>query len=50
VPAPPVNAFPYVFVAYLWFGVVRVMAMQHQTPQRVEEISLEIQKAHAQTA
>jgi len=50
VPAPPVNAFPYVFGAYLWFGVVRVMAMQHQKPERVEEISLEVQKAHAQVA
>ncbi|HLX97030.1 MAG TPA: APC family permease [Verrucomicrobiae bacterium] len=44
VPAPPVNAFPYVFAAYLFIGYVRIMAMQHQKPQRVEEISLEIKK------
>jgi amino acid transporter len=44
VPAPPVNAFPYVFAAYLFIGYVRIMAMQHQKPQRIEEISLEIKK------
>ncbi len=44
VPAPPVNAFPYVFAAYLFIGYVRIMAMQHQKPHRVEEISLEIKK------
>jgi amino acid transporter len=50
VPAAPVNYFPYVFLAYLWFGFLRVMAMQHQKPQRVEEVSAEIQKMHAGVA
>jgi hypothetical protein len=50
VPAAPVNAFPYVFGAYLFFGYIRVMAMQHQKPTRVEEIHDEVQKAHAVTA
>jgi amino acid transporter len=50
VPAPPVNAFPYVFVAYLLFGYVRVMAMQHQKPTRVEEIHEEVEKMHAAAA
>jgi hypothetical protein len=50
VPAAPVNAFPYVFVAYLLFGYVRVMAMQHQKPTRVVEIHQEVQKMHAATA
>jgi len=44
VPAPPVNAFPYVFAAYLFIGYVRIMAMQHQKPSRVEEIGMEIKK------
>ena len=43
-PAPPVRYFPYIFGAYLWFGILRVMAMQHQKPSRVEEISIEIKK------
>ena len=30
--------FPYVFGAYLWFGILRVMGMQHQKPERVDEI------------
>lgn len=50
VPAAPVNYFPYVFLAYLWFGLLRVMAMQHQKPQRVEEIVVEIKKLHAEVA
>ncbi|HUA39767.1 MAG TPA: APC family permease [Candidatus Sulfopaludibacter sp.] len=44
VPAPPVNAFPYVFAAYLFIGYVRIMAMQHQKPSRIEEIGVEIKK------
>jgi amino acid transporter len=49
VPAAPVNAFPYVFGAYLFFGYVRVMAMQHQKPKRLEEINDEVTKMHAAT-
>lgn len=47
IPDPPVRYFPYVFAAYLWFGVLRVMAMQHQKPDRVVEIREEVQKLHA---
>jgi hypothetical protein len=50
VPAPPVNAFPYVFGIYLFMGYIRVMSMQHQKPVRVEEIGKEIREIHAQTA
>jgi len=50
VPAAPVNYFPYVFLGYLWFGILRVMAMQHQKPERVEEIRGEAQKLHTATA
>jgi len=49
-PPPPVNAFPYVFSAYLFIGYARIMAMQHQKPARVEEITGEIKKLHAQPA
>lgn len=48
VPSPPVNYFPYAFVAYLWFGILRVMGMRHQMPARVEEISAEVRKLHAE--
>jgi hypothetical protein len=47
VPAAPVNYFPYAFVAYLWFGILRVMGMQHQKPGRVSEIGMEIRQLHA---
>ena len=49
VPSPPVNYFPYAFVAYLWFGILRVMGMRHQKPERVEEISAEVRKAAVAT-
>ncbi len=48
VPSAPLNYFPYAFVAYLWFGVLRVMGMRHQMPARVEEISAEVRKLHAE--
>ncbi|HEV2327176.1 MAG TPA: APC family permease [Verrucomicrobiae bacterium] len=48
VPAAPVNYFPYAFVAYLWFGILRVMGMRHQMPERVEEIRAEVLKMHAE--
>jgi amino acid transporter len=44
VPPPPVNAFPYVFGAYLFIGYVRIMAMHHQKPSRIEEIDTEIKR------
>lgn len=50
VPAAPVNAFPYVFAAYLFFGYARVMAMQHQRAKRLEEIDDEVKKMHGAAA
>jgi len=47
IPSPPVNYFPYAFVAYLWFGILRVMGMRHQKPERVVEVSTQVQKLHA---
>jgi len=49
IPSPPVNYFPYAFLAYLWFGVIQVMSMQHQKPARVEEVSAEVRKLHSET-
>jgi amino acid transporter len=44
---PPVEYFPIAFLAYLWFGVLRVMGMRHQKPSRVNEISAEVRAQHA---
>jgi amino acid transporter len=44
---PPVQYFPIAFLGYLWFGVLRVMGMRHQKPERVNEVSQEVQKLHA---
>jgi hypothetical protein len=46
IPSPPVNAFPYVFVGYLWFGLIQVMSMQHQKPKLVQEIGDEVRSQH----
>jgi amino acid transporter len=47
IPSAPVNYFPYAFLAYLWFGVIQVMSMQHQKAARVQEVSAEVRKLHA---
>jgi hypothetical protein len=47
---PPVEYFPIAFLGYLWFGVLRVMGMRHQVPARVDEISAEVRKLHAEGA
>ena len=49
-PDPHVRYFPYVFGAYLFFGYIRVMAMQHQKAERLEEIQDEVKKMHATAA
>jgi len=43
---PPVEYFPVAFIAYLWFGVLRVMGMHHQKPARVSEVSTEVRAQH----
>ena len=40
----PVLYFPVAFLGYLWFGVLRVMGMRHQMPERVNEVSAEVRK------
>jgi hypothetical protein len=47
---PPVQYFPIAFLGYLWFGVLRVMGMRHQKPERVGQISAEVKSMHAQPA
>jgi amino acid transporter len=49
-PDPPVRYFPYVFGAYLFFGYIRVMAMQHQKAERLGEIQDEVKKMHTDAA
>ncbi len=49
-PPAPVNYFPYAFAVYLFFGLLRVMGMQHQKPERVGEIHAEVKKLHVATA
>jgi len=39
--------FPIAFLGYLWFGILRVMGMRHQKPERVVEVRTEVIKAHA---
>jgi amino acid transporter len=46
---PPVQYFPIAFLAYLWFGVLRVMGMRHQIPDRVDAISAEVRAQHGGT-
>jgi hypothetical protein len=45
---PPVEYFPVAFIAYLWFGVLRVMGMRHQKPKRVDEVSAEVRSQHSE--
>ena len=44
---PPVQYFPFAFLAYLWFGVLRVMGMRHQKPERVDEVCAEVRSQHS---
>jgi len=48
IPSPPLNAFPYVFLGYLWFGLIQVMSMQHQKPERVAEVGAEVRALHTE--
>jgi hypothetical protein len=49
IPSPPVNAFPYVFLGYLWAGFIQVMSMQHQKPKHVAEVGAEVRAQHGGT-
>ena len=45
---PPVEYFPVAFIAYLWFGVLRVMGMRHQKPERVDAVCAEVHSQHSE--
>jgi len=45
---PPVEYFPVAFIAYLWFGVLRVMGMRHQKPERVDAVCAEVRSQHSE--
>ena len=47
IPAAPVNYFPYIFLAYLLTGIVRVVALKVQAPERIRQIR---EKNHSQHA
>ena len=47
VPPAPVNYFPYIFLAYLLIGVIRVVALKIRAPERLREIRDQIQSQHS---
>ncbi|MBV8587402.1 MAG: APC family permease [Verrucomicrobia bacterium] len=47
VPSAPVNFFPYIFLAYLLVGLVRIVALKVQAPERIKEIREKIHSQHA---
>jgi amino acid transporter len=46
VPAAPVNYFPYIFLAYLAVGVVRVVMLRIQAPEQLKAIRDQVHSQH----
>jgi amino acid transporter len=46
VPPAPVNYFPYVFLAYLLVGFIRVMAIKIKAPERLKAIREQVRSQH----
>jgi amino acid transporter len=46
VPPAPVNYFPYIFLAYLLIGVIRVIALRIQAPERLTAIREQVRSQH----
>jgi amino acid transporter len=46
VPPAPVNYFPYIFLGYLLIGVIRVVALRIQTPERLKAIRDQVRSQH----
>jgi amino acid transporter len=46
VPPAPVNYFPYIFLAYLVAGVIRVLMLRFQAPGKLEEIHAQVHSQH----
>jgi amino acid transporter len=47
VPAPPVNLFPYIFLAYVAIGLVRTLLLGWKKPERHRAIHAEMQSSYA---
>jgi amino acid transporter len=46
VPPAPVNYFPYIFLGYLLIGVIRVIALKIQAPERMTAIRDQVRSQH----
>ena len=46
VPAAPVNAFPYLFLAYLTIGLVWILAFHRRSPSAAANIRSDLQNTH----
>jgi amino acid transporter len=46
VPPAPVNYFPYIFLGYLLLGVIRVIALKIQAPERLTAIREQVRSQH----
>ena len=46
VPPAPVNYFPYIFLGYLLIGVIRVVALRIQAPERLKAIREQVRSQH----
>jgi hypothetical protein len=46
VPPAPVNYFPYVFLAYLLIGFIRVIALKIKAPERLTAIREQVRSQH----
>jgi amino acid transporter len=47
VPAPPVNYFPYIYIAYLLIGIVWIVAFHTRKPTAVGQIKQDLELNHA---
>jgi amino acid transporter len=50
VPAPPVNYFPYIYLAYLAIGIAWILAFRARKPTAVGEIHQDLELNHARFA
>ena len=46
VPPAPVNYFPYIFLGYLLIGIVRVVMLRIQAPERLKAIREQVRSQH----
>jgi hypothetical protein len=48
VPAPPLNYYPYVFLGYLFVGVLRLVLMYIAKPERHQTVNTESERCFSQ--